>query len=110
MSESVGVVPFNAVTFTSCEEPEKVTVEAEPAVCEKPAVLAERTKSPDRVILLLPKLSVAFPVISRSHVNVKLPPAVKVMAEEPLPTFTIEPVPETAQTPEVVGAALFWMI
>ena len=106
MSESVGVVPFNAVTFTSCEEPEKVTVEAEPAVCEKPAVLAERTKSPERVILLLPKLSVAFPVISRLQSKDKVPPAVKVVDAELFPIFTNDPAPDTVHAPEVVGAVL----
>ncbi len=111
MSESVAVVPFKAVTFTSWEEPENVTVDAEAAVCDKPAVAAERTKSPDSVILLLPKLRVAFPVISRLQSKDKLPAAEKVMAEDPLPTLTMLPAPDTDQ-PEtlVVGVALFWTI
>lgn len=51
MSESVAIVPFAAVTFTSWEEPENSTVDEDPAVCEKPDVLDERMKSPDSVRL-----------------------------------------------------------
>lgn len=109
MSESVGVVPLFDVTLIFCDEPENVTVEPSGAsfgVWEKPAVIADRIKSPERVMFLVLRLRVALPVISRSQSNDRLAPARKVIADELLPTFTNDPAPDTVQSPEVVGVAL----
>jgi hypothetical protein len=107
------VVALFDVTLIFCDEPENVTVEpagSSLAVWEKPAVLEDLIKSPDRVIFFVPRFKVAFPVISRSQSKLKVAPTVNVIAEDPFPTLTMLPDPETVQ-PEglalVVGVALF---